>query len=125
MSPDSGYFISLILNGALVSVWFQIIRFGPFFLFNIKNANSEMKTTLQKENIQGWQDPLFFIYMIQYPYIVVTAMVCLFFSITMPVTPVFGVLFYSTKLIVDKYLLIFVYPHPANGTYSNSNISLI
>lgn len=84
-------------------------RLGPLIGSVVKQ-----KTAVTREDHQAAEGPAqdTFAFHFEYPQLLLIFTITMMFSITMPLTPLFGLLYFTVKHTVDKHNLCYVHPRP-------------
>lgn len=99
-SPDAGFFTSLLIQSAMMGTSLELLRPGPFFLRRVK---LKMAVTVDEVDDANVIEP--FLFSIQYPLVLLCLTITMFYSITMPLTTVFGVIHHTHAHCITSWLL--------------------
>lgn len=83
----------------------QMLRIGPFLIRRAKLAFAVTSDEIDEANEVGD-----FEYWSAYSNQLLALVITMFFAITMPATPPFGLLYFITHTIADRYQLGYVFP---------------
>lgn len=108
-SPSTGLFIALLIQSALPGTALALLRVGPFLLRRLK-----LQFATTEDQIADANEIEPFLYYVKYPELLLALTITLFFSLTMPVTCPFGMLFFLCRYCGDRYLLAYVHPKPVD-----------
>lgn len=103
-SPKSGLFCALLLQSAGIGCAMQLLRIGPFIGRRVKLQLAVTEDEVAEANLI--EHCAFFQ---EYPPILLNLTISIFFSLTLPFTPVFGLLFFAAKFFVSRHSIAFVY----------------
>jgi hypothetical protein len=113
-TPDKAYFIVMVTQLAMFTVFMQLIRSGSFLKRNaMLLVASTPQDKLDADKLESYEFSRE-----GYPYTVMVVVIALLFCITLPLTTPFCALYFVTKLQVDKHLLIYHYPAPTPSKHS-------
>eukprot|EP00164_Ancoracysta_twista_P006071 GFYU01008376.1.p1 GENE.GFYU01008376.1~~GFYU01008376.1.p1 ORF type:complete len:713 (+),score=237.74 GFYU01008376.1:502-2640(+) len=121
-SPQSGVFISFVIQSGLISASVKLLRPGPLIVTKLLQRMA--KTTVQMDAAMKVED---FEYQVEYAQLLIVFAISTLFCITLPLTPLFGLLYFVCKGGVDKINLHQVHPVnlPRDGYIHTNAIRLM
>eukprot|EP00163_Fabomonas_tropica_P030946 TRINITY_DN71_c0_g1_i10.p1 TRINITY_DN71_c0_g1~~TRINITY_DN71_c0_g1_i10.p1 ORF type:complete len:528 (+),score=123.29 TRINITY_DN71_c0_g1_i10:78-1661(+) len=95
-APTTGLFIVYLIQNALMGWAIQLLRIGPLIVGYLKTKIAT--TPRDKEEARKVGE---FLYHLNYPKLLLMLTISFFFAMTIPLTPVFGLLVFCTKYLGD------------------------
>jgi len=104
-APQSGFFIAYLISAGLTKSFVSLLRVGPLITRPLKMKVAT--TRADREEVDLVEE---FLYWLHFPVLLLGLTIVFLFSITMPFTTIFGLLFALVYFVVDRYRLVYMHP---------------